>query len=282
MLRAPTTGRTQLRNQLVSSCPHCSLLTTRQRRSTVIMLPHHCHCLPSKCRPRLQVERIADPVVLVTAICARVAANSLMRIYRIAPFDTAEAMLRQIAAARGKLRKGGTPNLPAAARIVLQDWHDGRIPFFTRPPSRGNEAFEAAAIVAAYSADFDADAVYAAEAHAIVAGLQREDDGDFVEATPSGRVRVRPRTLQTSKLSFQRQTKFCVLMGCRYPAGSIGSRCSFASQSLKLSEINMHVQLHFRLARLVNCHPTSGAASRADDLKSIHVFLSQGVRLVKF
>jgi hypothetical protein len=93
---------------------HCSLLTTRQRRSTVIMWPNHCHCLPSK-RPRLQVEHIADPVVPFTAISARVAAKSLVRIYRIATFDTAEAMIWQIAAVRGKLRKVGTPNLRASS-----------------------------------------------------------------------------------------------------------------------------------------------------------------------
>lgn len=133
----------------------------------------------------------------VAAICARVPAKSLMRIYRIIPFDTPDAMLQQIAAARGKLRRGGTPDVPAAARIVLQNWNDGHIPFFTRPPSRGNEAFEASQVVTAYAADFDADAVFAAEASAVVASLPREEDGDFVEAAPSGCIRVRSRTVKT-------------------------------------------------------------------------------------
>ena len=47
----------------------------------------------------------------------------------------------------------------AAARIVLQDWNDGRIPFFTRPPKRDDHGGAAAAIVPAWGADFNAEAV---------------------------------------------------------------------------------------------------------------------------
>jgi hypothetical protein len=47
----------------------------------------------------------------------------------------------------------------AAARIVLQDWNDGRIPFFTRPPVRDDHGEAAAAIVPSWGADFDAEAV---------------------------------------------------------------------------------------------------------------------------
>jgi len=42
---------------------------------------------------------------------------------------------------------------------VLQDWNDGRIPFFTRPPKRDDHGEAAAAIVPAWGADFDAEAV---------------------------------------------------------------------------------------------------------------------------
>ena len=47
----------------------------------------------------------------------------------------------------------------AAARIVLQDWNDGRIPFFTRPPKRDDHGEAAAAIVPTWGAEFDAEAV---------------------------------------------------------------------------------------------------------------------------
>lgn len=138
----------------------------------------------------MQVERVADPVAPVAAILARMPAKRLMHIYRIGAFENADAMLALIAHARGKLRKGGAPDITTAARIVLQDWNDGRIPYFTRPPARGNEGEERAQLVAAYAAEFDADTVFAAEQSAVIAGLQQEDEGTFVEAASAGAVQV--------------------------------------------------------------------------------------------
>lgn len=40
----------------------------------------------------------------------------------------------RVAHKRGKLKRGGVPDLDATARVVLHDWNDGRIPFFTRAP----------------------------------------------------------------------------------------------------------------------------------------------------
>jgi nuclear GTP-binding protein len=42
---------------------------------------------------------------------------------------------------------------------VLQDWNGGVIPFYTLPPSRGNEEHESAAVVAGWAAEFDAEKV---------------------------------------------------------------------------------------------------------------------------
>lgn len=44
---------------------------------------------------------------------------------------------------------------------MLQDWNGGVIPFYTLPPSRGNEEFESAAVVSGWAAEFDADKVRA-------------------------------------------------------------------------------------------------------------------------
>jgi nuclear GTP-binding protein len=83
--------------------------------------------------------------------------------------------------------------LQAAARIVLQDWNDGRIPFFTRPPQRGNQEHEEAAVVASWAADFDADKVFANEASAVIAQLPSMEDAagvGFFEAASAGQVAV--------------------------------------------------------------------------------------------
>lgn len=127
----------------------------------------------------------------VAAIVRRVPAKCLMHVYTAPAFSGAEALLTHIAAARGKLRKGGIPDLPAAARLVIQDWNDGRIPYYTRPPSRGNEGHEAAALVATMAAEFDVDKVYAAEASAVIAGLQDDAAAAFAEAQPGAAAQVR-------------------------------------------------------------------------------------------
>lgn len=48
-------------------------------------------------------------------------------------------------------------HLQAAARIVLQDWNDGRIPYYTLPPTRDSEVAGSAAVVSEFAADFSVE-----------------------------------------------------------------------------------------------------------------------------
>lgn len=82
-----------------------------------------------------------------------------MQIYGLPRFSGADEFLRGVAAKRGKLKKGGVIDVQAAARLVLGDWNGGRIPFFTLPPSRGNEEHARAEVVQSFAADFNVDAV---------------------------------------------------------------------------------------------------------------------------
>ena len=50
-------------------------------------------------------------------------------------------------------------NVDAAARTVLTDWNDGRIPYYTEPPTRAADTHAAAAIVSDWGAAFSADTV---------------------------------------------------------------------------------------------------------------------------
>lgn len=50
-------------------------------------------------------------------------------------------------------------DVDAAARMVLTDWNDGRIPYFTEPPARAADDHAASAIVASWSSQFEADQV---------------------------------------------------------------------------------------------------------------------------
>ena len=51
--------------------------------------------------------------------------------------------------------------MQAAAKILLHDWNDGRIPFFTMPPQRTSHGHAAAAVMPSWSQDFNIDQVSA-------------------------------------------------------------------------------------------------------------------------
>lgn len=53
-----------------------------------------------------------------------------------------EAFLEKLARMKGRLLKGGEPDLEGVSKIVLSDWVRGRIPFFVSPPERPEELNE--------------------------------------------------------------------------------------------------------------------------------------------
>ncbi|WIA32487.1 hypothetical protein OEZ86_003306 [Tetradesmus obliquus] len=141
-------------------------------------------------RNAIKVERLADPLTPVGEIMKRVPSKQLMAVYKIGAFAGVDQFLQLIAAARGKLKKGGIVDVEAAARIVLQDWNEGRIPYYTLPPKAKNTQYNTAEVVTSWAAEFDADTVFADEAKAVIQHLPSlEDDGAaFFEAQSAGAV----------------------------------------------------------------------------------------------
>jgi nuclear GTP-binding protein len=54
----------------------------------------------------------------------------------------ADDLLDALARAKGRLLKGGEPDIEGAAKVVLSDWVRGRIPYFVAPPERPAELNE--------------------------------------------------------------------------------------------------------------------------------------------
>lgn len=54
----------------------------------------------------------------------------------------ADDLLDMLARAKGRLLKGGEPDIEGAAKVILSDWVRGRIPFFVAPPERSAELNE--------------------------------------------------------------------------------------------------------------------------------------------
>ncbi|KAL8716482.1 MAG: hypothetical protein Q9225_006192 [Loekoesia sp. 1 TL-2023] len=83
-------------------------------------------------------KQITDPVPAVTLLISRLSSSqtlfeNLLSVYGIPPLvpgangDVTTDFLVQVARKRGRLGKGGVPNLTAAAMTVITDWRDGRI-----------------------------------------------------------------------------------------------------------------------------------------------------------
>jgi nuclear GTP-binding protein len=70
----------------------------------------------------------------VDQIVARTDPSRLQHIYNIQPFSSTLEFLTMLALTSGRLHKGGTPDIIAAARQIIQDWNSQKIPYFTIPP----------------------------------------------------------------------------------------------------------------------------------------------------
>ncbi|CAG9329866.1 GNL3L [Blepharisma stoltei] len=82
----------------------------------------------------INIESVEDPITPVQAILQKVAPDQLMNYYKIPQFQEGIEFLAHIARARGKMKKGGIPDLDASAKIVLHDWVAGKISYYTLPP----------------------------------------------------------------------------------------------------------------------------------------------------
>jgi len=105
----------------------------------------------------VKLTQVEDPIGPVEKICTRVPKEQLMQIYQLARFDTPNEFLVQIARQRGLLRHGGIPNTKEAARVILNDWTKGIIPFYTEPPALREGIHVGASVVTSLAPTFDWD-----------------------------------------------------------------------------------------------------------------------------
>lgn len=95
----------------------------------------------------LRVEALPVPSEHIPTLMSRVKPLYLSRTYGIAlpdPDDPSrswdpEQFLDTLARMKGRLLKGGEPDVDGVAKIILSDWVRGRIPFFVPPPERSEE-----------------------------------------------------------------------------------------------------------------------------------------------
>lgn len=147
-------------------------------------------------------QQIVDPLPAANLILQRLSSNQtlfdkMINLYNLPPIlnpggpQGATDFLIHVARKRGRLGKGGIPDLSSAARAVMNDWCEGRLQWYTSAPEPGEEGTGGAAgasvrrtgavvereekeIVSQWAAEFDLGGLYSTEG-------AEENDEDTME-----------------------------------------------------------------------------------------------------
>jgi nuclear GTP-binding protein len=82
----------------------------------------------------VRVELVENPEDYIPAVLERVKKEYMLKTYKVDDWDSAEEFLEKLATRMGKLLKGSEPDIATAARIILNDWQRGKLPFYVPPP----------------------------------------------------------------------------------------------------------------------------------------------------
>lgn len=83
----------------------------------------------------VRVENVENPAQYIAAVLARTQRRHVERLYDVRGYDTATQFLELLARKAGRLLKGGEPDLDGVAKMVLNDFIRGKLPWFTPPPA---------------------------------------------------------------------------------------------------------------------------------------------------
>ena len=90
----------------------------------------------------VRVEALPQPSEHIAVLLQRVKPVYLSRTYGIQPLSSkgdvgeVEEFLEKLARIKGRLLKGGEADIEGVAKVVLNDWVRGKIPYFVPPPDR--------------------------------------------------------------------------------------------------------------------------------------------------
>lgn len=85
----------------------------------------------------VRVELITNPEDYIVTVLERLRPEYVQKTYKVMKWTDATDFLEQLAKKSGKLFKGGDPDIGSVAKMVLNDWQRGKLPFYVAP-----DAFE--------------------------------------------------------------------------------------------------------------------------------------------
>lgn len=81
----------------------------------------------------VRIENCPEPEQYIPAVLEKVQKEYIVRTYSVLDWTDSEDFLTQLSKKMGKLLKKGEPDIPITARIVLNDWQRGKLPYYTPP-----------------------------------------------------------------------------------------------------------------------------------------------------
>ncbi|KAJ2796326.1 nuclear GTP-binding protein nug1, partial [Coemansia furcata] len=132
----------------------------------------------------IKVELLEDPIAPVDLIVQRCKPTALQAMYNVPAFLDTRDFLVRLARQRGFLKRQGIADLVGAARIVLDDWNKGKIPYYTLPPGMAQST------ASGKTAAGDAAAAHGAERAMVVSQWAKEFDIDALLSDMDSQVLV--------------------------------------------------------------------------------------------
>lgn len=81
----------------------------------------------------VRVELVNAPEDYVEYVLKRVRPEYIQKTYKLTHWENHVDFLEQMAKKSGKLLKGGEPDIQVVAKMILNDWQRGKIPFYIAP-----------------------------------------------------------------------------------------------------------------------------------------------------
>lgn len=87
----------------------------------------------------VRAERLKEPTDFVPPMLARLKKEHLVRQYGVPDWEDPLDFMTKLAKMKGKLLPNGEPCLSTVAKIMINDWQRGKLPYFVAPPRAGDE-----------------------------------------------------------------------------------------------------------------------------------------------
>ncbi|CAL1291748.1 unnamed protein product [Larinioides sclopetarius] len=82
----------------------------------------------------VRVENVQDPEDHIPELMKRVKKEYMAKTYKVADWKDEMDFLEQYARRSGRLIKGGEPDISTVAKMILNDFQRGKLPYFVKPP----------------------------------------------------------------------------------------------------------------------------------------------------